>query len=187
MKKLAVFFPGIGYTVDKPLMYYSRKLAMEAGYDIKLIPYGDFPNKVKGDRALMEKSFEIALTQAEEMMCDVNPSEYDELLFVGKSIGTIVATKLAQDYKDKNSNIKLVLYTPLEDTFRFEINNAIVFTGNADPWVGEMDSRIAKMCYERNIKCISLDNANHSLETGDVSTDIEYIKLVMDMTKEYLR
>lgn len=32
MKKLAVFFPGIGYTVDKPLMHYSRRLAAEAGF-----------------------------------------------------------------------------------------------------------------------------------------------------------
>ena len=26
-KKLAVVFPGIGYTVDKPLLYYSAKMA----------------------------------------------------------------------------------------------------------------------------------------------------------------
>lgn len=34
MKKLAVFFPGIGYTVDKPLMHYSRRLAVDAGKKI---------------------------------------------------------------------------------------------------------------------------------------------------------
>ena len=27
--KAAVFFPGIGYHCDKPLLYYSRKLAQE--------------------------------------------------------------------------------------------------------------------------------------------------------------
>ena len=32
MAKLAVFFPGIGYTVDKPLLYYSRKLAAALDY-----------------------------------------------------------------------------------------------------------------------------------------------------------
>ena len=31
--KLAVFFPGIGYHCDKPLLYYSRKLAQECGYE----------------------------------------------------------------------------------------------------------------------------------------------------------
>ena len=31
-KKLAVLFPGIGYHCDKPLLYYSAKLAGAAGY-----------------------------------------------------------------------------------------------------------------------------------------------------------
>ena len=38
MKKLAVFFPGIGYTVDKPLLYYSRKIAAEQGYAVEELP-----------------------------------------------------------------------------------------------------------------------------------------------------
>ena len=33
MAKLAVFFPGIGYHCDKPLLYYGRDIAYEAGYE----------------------------------------------------------------------------------------------------------------------------------------------------------
>ena len=32
MNGIAVFFPGIGYHCDKPLLYFSRGLAREAGY-----------------------------------------------------------------------------------------------------------------------------------------------------------
>lgn len=66
MKKLAVFFPGIGYTVDKPLLSDSRKIVEALGYEIKLLPYQGFPEKVKGDRARMVESFRIALEQTEE-------------------------------------------------------------------------------------------------------------------------
>ena len=31
-KRLAVIFPGIGYHCDKPILYYSRKLAKEQEY-----------------------------------------------------------------------------------------------------------------------------------------------------------
>ena len=31
-KKLAVFFPGVGYNCDKPLLYYTKKLAKEHGF-----------------------------------------------------------------------------------------------------------------------------------------------------------
>ena len=84
MKKLAVFFPGIGYTVDKPLLHYSRKLVTDAGYEVKLLPYSGFPQKVKGDRDKMLESYRIALAQSEEMLSDIDFSDYNSVLFVGK-------------------------------------------------------------------------------------------------------
>lgn len=68
MSKIAVFFPGVGYTIDKPLMYYSRVLAWQLGYDEKLLPYGGFPPKIPGDSGRTNNSFEIALKQSEEML-----------------------------------------------------------------------------------------------------------------------
>ncbi|MCQ2469790.1 MAG: hypothetical protein MJ100_08275 [Ruminococcus sp.] len=32
--KLCVLFPGMGYHADKPLLYYSAKLALSRGYDV---------------------------------------------------------------------------------------------------------------------------------------------------------
>ena len=40
MSRIAVFFPGIGYTMDRPLLHFSRRLAAELGYEIKPITYG---------------------------------------------------------------------------------------------------------------------------------------------------
>lgn len=37
---LAVILPGIGYTADRPLLDYSKKLALELGYDVLQIEYG---------------------------------------------------------------------------------------------------------------------------------------------------
>ena len=41
MKKgrIAVIFQGIGYNADKPLLYYSKKIALERGYDVKVVEY----------------------------------------------------------------------------------------------------------------------------------------------------
>ncbi len=44
--RLAVIFPGIGYHSDKPLLYYSRKLVREFGFDVIEITC-DFPFKAK--------------------------------------------------------------------------------------------------------------------------------------------
>lgn len=186
MKKIAVFFPGIGYTVDKPLMYYSRHLASALGYEIRLLPYGGFPDKVKGSRSKMTESFEIALAQSKSMMGDLNLEAYDEILFIGKSVGTVVAAAIAEQ-NAKKDRIRLVLYTPLDDTFSFSFGDAVVFTGSEDPWVGKENSRIPEFCRERDIPCHVYPDANHSLETGDIRMDLEYMKQIMQKTKEFVK
>ncbi len=184
MKKLAVFFPGIGYTVDKPLMHYSRKLATNAGFEIMLLPYTGFPANVKGDREKMDESYQIALAQSNEMLAGVDLSAYDEILFVGKSIGTIVAAVIAT-MSPVPDRIHFVLYTPLEDTFAFPLGDAVVFTGSADPWVNR--DVISELCQKANIPCHIIPDANHSLETGNVKTDIENLGKLMKKTKKFIR
>ena len=38
-RKIAVIFQGIGYNADKPLLYYSKKIAMEHGYEVINVGY----------------------------------------------------------------------------------------------------------------------------------------------------
>ena len=185
MKKLAVFFPGIGYTVAKPLMHYSRRIASNLGYEIRLLPYAGFPEKIRGDAARMKESYEIALTQAREMLQDVNFEEYEDILFVGKSIGTVVAAQLAAE-RDLCNRTRLVFYTPLEETFKYPCKKALVFTGEEDPWVGGSDSRIAQLAKENGFRCYSIPQANHSLESKDICRDIRTLEMVMQETMSWL-
>lgn len=175
MPKIAIFFPGIGYTVDKPLMYYTRKLASQCDYDIKLMTYTGFPKKVIGDTQKMQESYEIALKQTEDMLKDINFEEYDDILFVGKSVGTAVATSYANAH-GLSERVRMILFTPVEFTFDNPISKGIVFTGTADPWVGGTDSRIDALCKEKNIPDFIYENANHSLETGDIEFDLVILK-----------
>lgn len=185
MKNIAVFFPGIGYTVDKPLMYYSRKLATSLGYEIKLLPYEGFPEKVIGNKDKMYASYDIAMSQAREMIKDIDFSQYDNIVFIGKSIGTIVSTTIALDY-NISDKVRFILYTPLEQTFKRPAKNAIAFSGTADPWLGNENTKIPSICDELNVILHMYDNANHSLETGDITTDLNILQDVMSKTKEHL-
>ena len=68
MKRLAVFFPGVGYTPDKPLLYHSRRIAESLDYDILTLTFSGFPKKIRGDEKKMRKAFELALSQAGEQL-----------------------------------------------------------------------------------------------------------------------
>ena len=186
MKKLAVLFPGIGYTVDKPLLYHSGRIAAARGYEVLPLPYGGFPRGVKGDRAKMERCFRMALEQAEEMLAAVDWAACDRILFIGKSVGTIVAAAAAQRCPAEE-RIRFLLYTPLEDTFAFPLGESLVFTGGADPWVGGGDSRIPALCAQRGLPCTLIPGANHSLETGDPLADLDALRRVMAETERFLR
>lgn len=186
MSRLAVFFPGIGYTVDKPLMHYSRALAAAEGYEILLLPYSGFPKKIRGDKGRMRESYDIALSQAREMLSGTDLSSYEKVLFVGKSIGTIAAAQIAAE-SGVSERIRLVLYTPLEETFAFPINDAVVFTGTKDPWVGGENSRIAQLAEQAGCPCHLVADGNHSLETGDVLQDIRNMEKIMEETRRFLR
>ncbi len=186
MKRLAVFFPGIGYTADKPLLYYSRKLAAELSYEVLTLSYGGFPKKPKGDPEKLKACFRLAVDQAAEQLTEVRWKHYDEIVFVAKSIGTAVAAELAAKCPAQE-RIRFVLYTPVEELFSFPLGEALAFTGAADPWVGGAESRVPALCQERGISCRVFPGANHSLETGDLRADLETILTVMKQTEAFLR
>ncbi len=180
-KKLAVIFPGMGYHKDKPLLYYSSKLVQGKGYDIIDIEYRDLPEKVRGDAAKMKAAADMAYAQAEEQLEGVPFAEYEDILFIGKSIGTVIAAKYAAAH---DLNARQIWYTPVEATFSFGLRNAIAFIGEADPWSDL--SNVRKLADENRIELWTYPGCNHSLESADVIRNIEYIKNVMCLTEEFV-
>ena len=85
--KAAVFFPGIGYHCDKPLLYYSRKLAQECGYEETIaLSYTYDGGNIRGNEEKMQQAFESLYEQAEKSLSAIDFDKYDEILFVAKSV-----------------------------------------------------------------------------------------------------
>ena len=181
MKRLAVFFPGVGYHVDKPLLYYSRKIAAQLGYETVDVPYGGFPKGVKGSAEKMEKAFWSALEQAKKILEKVDFSGYEDVLFISKSVGTAVAAAYAGKKSLKTRNI---YYTPVEASFQFMKQPGIVFTGTKDAWV-EFEA-VKQGCEKGDFPMYVTEDANHSLETGSVAKDLENLQEIMRVTEEYI-
>ena len=182
-ERYAIFFPGIGYHCDKPLLYYSRDIAYERGYqDYRNICYTYNGGNIRGNADKMQEAFEALYAQTEEVLKDVEWSAYDDILFVSKSIGTIIASAYAQHHN--LLQVKHVLYTPLEQTFLYNPKNAIGFIGTSDPWSNV--SEIVEQSKKKNIPLFVYEGANHSLETDDTMGNIDILKSVMEKTKGFL-
>lgn len=182
MKKLAVIFPGIGYHGDKPLLYYSKKLAACYGFEVMEVPYGNFPKDVKGSAEKMEQAFASALKQSEEILKDVVFEEYDKILFISKSIGTAVAAAYGERKGIQTAN---VFYTPVEASLRLISQPGIVFHGTSDSWAETKP--LLDACGEKGYKVHLIEGGNHSLETGDVLQDLKNMSYIMQKTNDYIR
>ena len=168
MKKLAIFFPGIGYHADKPLLYYSRKLAGEAGYEQIALKYDYQAGNIRGNKEKMEAAFHAL---------------YAEVLFVSKSVGTIIASAYAQKLEEAGmaADIRHILYTPLEATYTFAPKHAVAFIGTADPWSDV--PAVIQMSEAQGVPMHVYENANHSLETSDTMQNLKILQDVMEKTK----
>ena len=180
--KIAVLLPGIGYTCDKPLLYYSGKLARSLGWEVLPVPYSGFPAKVQGDRDRLRESIGIALRQTEASLQAVDWGRYAEILFISKSIGTAAATAFAAS---RGFRCRHILFTPLEETFASPVTDAIAFHGTADPWADT--SRLRALCGRAGIPLMLTEQANHSLETGDVLQDLRNLETVMEQAAAWIR
>lgn len=108
--KLAVFFPGIGYHCDKPLLYYSRKLVQEYGYEkIVTLNYTYDGKNLRGNEEKMRQAFDSLYIQAENSLKEIAFDQYEQILFISKSIGTIIASAYAEAQRIPCRHI---LYTP---------------------------------------------------------------------------
>lgn len=182
MSKLAVYFPGIGYHCDKPLLYYSRSIAGKSGYEnSRKISYTYNAGNIRGNGQKMKGAYEALFIQAEAALADIVWTDYDDVLFVSKSIGTIIAASYAEKHGLKNT--KHILYTPLAQTFLSAPGNAIAFIGNADPW-SSIDE-IRQLADTNHIPLFVYESCNHSLECGDTLKNIETLKDVMQKTQDF--
>lgn len=180
-KKLAVFFPGIGYHNDKPLLYYSRKLAAETGFQCIRVDYNGFASGIKGDVEKMREALETAYSQTNLILSSIDWKIYKDIVFISKSIGTVVAARYAKEHK---INCRNVYMTPLAETFLFDPSNGIAFHGTADTWA---DTKIiAAKCSEYNLKLYTVHEADHSLETADTIANIKIIQDTLYTIKNYL-
>ena len=182
-KKLAVILPGTGYTPFMPLLFYAANSAEERGYDICWVNYCPIFAEAKspgadGMNAALEKAFQYA----EDKLNAIRYDEYETVVFIGKSLGTIVGAKYAVQH---NCTPDQVWYTPVPEAYDYVKGNVLAFMGDRDHVMNAEEAR--KKAAEKNLPLHVYPNADHSLATGYTLTDLDILKDVMTVTGEFLK
>ncbi len=180
-EKLAVLFPGVGYHVDRPLLYHSAKLARERGYEVCAVSYPPLPTGLRGKPEKIRQAIELCSRAASEQLSGIALEQNRQLLFISKSLGTAVAAVCAARFF---LSPQQVYYTPVENSFAYFRREGLVFHGTADPWA--RTEVVKNECRRLGLPLFLVENADHSLETADTLHDLETLHRVMARTAQYL-
>lgn len=155
--RVAVFFPGTGYTCEMPLLKRTAARYEALGYTAVRLDYGrvDF-----GPMATVE---EAAETVRETVRAQTRAALRRAVapVFVGKSFGTLVAAELAAE---TDADVRFVLYTPIPQADAcFCKPENVLFTaiGSRDPFYDA--AALQALCKRLGVRCFCIANAGHSL------------------------
>ena len=176
-QRLVVMLPGLGYTVDAPLFHYLSKVIWANGDDVLLVQYGfqvaqsDYDPLKQGD--ITQESLQ-AITTALEM------GNYDDLVIIGKSLGTPMAALFANHF-DLTS--KLILLTPIQNCHQLVEDTPTLAI------IGTEDSRYADdLAIDTDIlRWKVYEGLNHSLEAStDVMASLKILPDIIQTCAEFL-
>ena len=187
--RICFMFSGTGYTYDKPLLYYATMVMLEQGHDVvhvhyafdeqeRSLPFNDFAN-------LMVTEVELVVKKV------VGEGDYREVIFLGKSLGTI---PIISNYikGERHSTTKFILLTPLlkKDTLFDRLmesdNHILIVIGTDDPYY--VQSKVRALNQKPNFRIKEIQQANHSLDIvpNNTSASIQAIGDIMEAIREFI-
>ncbi len=175
MKKgLLILLPGIRYSADCPLLYYTRVAYTYADYEV--IPVDDYGVKDTDD---LDAFADKAAKNLVKRLVDVDFGDYEHVIFAEKSVGTVIGMMLEDMLKA--DNITHILYTPLEAIYAYlnpKRSIAGVACGTDDKHIDIKPLRAA--CKKLQLPLVEIKNTGHRLEGGkDVTKDISAVAQVI--------
>ena len=181
MKKLAIIFPGVGYTCAKPLLYYTASLAADKDYEIIRLDYGQDIHSFRGRTPLeLEPVTSLALKRTIRQLEDLTFEKYDRIIFISKSIGTVIACE-AESILGLRGKVRHFLLTPIPAAIPYlKKVNGVYFSGTADPYIPEKTVRQAARLYPEKTGGV-FERCNHSLEKqGETMGNIQNLQKVLE-------
>ncbi len=179
---LFVLLPGLASTVDSPLMYYSAGLALDLKSDCVAVNYCFHT----GGKPYQQEHFWALVDDVKKVIdACLAKNKYQKIVFVGKSLGSIILMVLEAKYRTKYIT-HLVLLTPIpEYTDKIIEREQFIAFGTADHFIDQ--SVIDNYQKHQNITMHIVENGDHGLAVGDTVNSIESLKQLMLAIRTYLK
>lgn len=185
---LAIFLPGLGYTMRNPLLHFSSGAFLDKGYDVLHINYLYYTEEYE---AFTIDELRTALLQdVTSVLNEVLPAlDYSSYYLLGKSLGTLAMPAVLEF--EKFQNAKTVWLTPnLRDetviqTMMTIKQNGLCIIGDEDPFYDP--EKIEQLMRNKQMEFVIPKGVNHALEVDhDVLKSIDIIKSAIQRISHFL-
>ena len=140
MATLKVFFPGRRYGIDRSYLYFLDRyidgdsIYLEDRYIDGDSIYLEYDKKrYEKDVIELEENIKEAYAYSIKILKDIDFKKYTEVIFIAKSIGTVVAGKIREELKVNNA--RFICLTPLNETLPYLKQTDFIITSKIDPFI----------------------------------------------------
>ena len=186
---LGLIYPGLRYTSDMPLLYYTTQLLAERGSDVLQL-WADYTSLDYQSRSQEQRAAWLRADGQALLRAGQKQRNYGRLILVGKSIGTLVLTELII-HGDMPKNSTLIWLTPLlhlehvVGAARQPGGPALFIGGSQDP--SYTQEGVAQITDLPNVTTIRIAGANHSLEIpGDLPRSLRAMEEIVQGIDNFL-
>jgi pimeloyl-ACP methyl ester carboxylesterase len=183
--RLAVLFPGRGYSCAMPVLYYPARWLSTRGADVLTIEYS-FTHKQTSLAKLSSEDLLrwLGADASAALKAGLNSGQYEEVVLVGKSLGTLALGQLSLALPAGPTQFSFVWLTPL---FKNPVLRAALLQakprsffvqGEADPHYDP--NFFAEMRAACSAQELLLPGADHSLEhKGDFEAALSAVRQLL--------
>jgi phosphoglycolate phosphatase len=171
-QKLCVVFPGRRYSCDRSLLYYPSCYLQRRGFEMIYLHY-DADRETK-DMIPLSENFAAAYKETEKVLADIDFAKYDEIIFLSKSLGTVVASQYGADHHI--DHLTHIYFTPVDRMLPFIKENDLIFAARTDSY---MENTTAKLSHFPHAHILDIDS--HSME--DREDELHSLKIMEEVMK----
>ena len=194
-KKLAIMYPGIGYTCDMPMLYFTTNLMLELGYNVIQFR-SHYPEFMPLNTKEKKESFLTPYKDDVFSFFDHAISNYssDKIILIGKSLGTRAISILYQSEKYNavlNRVQGVISFTPVlkdEDVIKGfkKVNSEVLhIVGGSDKLYCPFEI-VTDLTLNGPGKVLLIEGGNHSLECKkSVISSVKGVSKYIDVIKSF--
>jgi len=189
--RLAILFPGMGYTCDMPLFYYAENLLTEGGADVLRVEYAYGRRPDFGQAPKSEQQRWLLADATASYRAGLAQRPYQDVTLIGKSLGTLAMGHLLTTEERSASGTRAVWLTPLlrqaslRDQVRRHGGPSLFAIGTADPHYDP--ALLADVQAATRGEVVVVEGADHGFDVpGDALASVHAVEQVVRALMDFV-